>query len=127
VAGGFEEGKFRIPIAGLADTAGGVLSMANPAGRDIYVTRVILDIPTKSTVAAVIDGGIVANGTTSSDNLFDGLDVGTAAGTFDNIKNGGTNGKAGQKWGEGQFLTLSRVSGAVAGLVGEAIIEWVPL
>lgn len=124
--GTFEDGALHVALTAATDTtAGGVLSMANPEGRDLYVTRLVLNIPTPSTGAAAVDAGIAANGTTSSDTLIDGKSVATA-GVFDNIKDGGTNGKAGQKWGSGQFLTIT-ASATTAGLVGEAIISYLPL
>ena len=123
---GFEEGSFRTPLTAVTGTtAGGALSLANPEGADIYITRLVLNITTPSTGAATVDAGIAANGTTSDDDLIDGLSVATA-GVYDNIKNGGTNGKAGQKWGASQYLTIT-ASATLAGMVGEAIIEWVRL
>lgn len=118
----FERGNFRRTLA-TGTSAGGVLSVANPEGRDIYVKRLILNITTQSTGASTLDAGIAANGTTLSDNLIDGLS-GATAGCYDNMVNAGTNGKAGQKWGSSQYLTISQASGAVAGLVGEALVEY---
>ena len=60
-------------------TAGGVLSWANPTGETIFVEDLIIDVTTKSTSAATCDIGVAANGTTSSDTIYDALDVGTAA------------------------------------------------
>jgi hypothetical protein len=122
----FEDGALHATLTAATDTtAGGVLSLANPEGRDLYVTRLILNVATQSTGAAAVDAGIAANGSTSSDTLIDGLSVATA-GVFDNVKNGGTNGKAGQKWASGQYLTIT-ASATTAGMVAEAIIEYVPL
>jgi hypothetical protein len=123
---GFDRGAYRATLTAATNTNGGaVLSLPNPEGADIYVTRVILNVQTQSSGAASVDAGIAANGTTSADNLIDGQSV-AAAGVFDNIKNGGTNGKAGQKWAAGQFLTIT-ASATVAGLIGEAVIEYVLL
>ena len=118
------KGIYKVDLAAL-DAAGGVLSLANPEAASLFVTRIVLDVTTKSTAACTVDAGIAANGTTSADNLIDGLDVGTAAGVFDNIEDGGTNGKATKKWTSGQYLTISKASGAAAGLVGSAYIEYV--
>lgn len=120
------KGAYRCALSAL-DTAGGVLSLANPEGADIVVTRLVLNVTTKATAACTVDAGIAANGTTSSDNLIDGLDVGTAAGVFDNVDNGGTNGKAHQKWGSTEYLTASMSTGAAAGLVGYAYVEYIRL
>jgi hypothetical protein len=118
------KGALVVNLAAL-DTAGGVLSLANPEGADLIVTRLVLDVTTKSTGACTVDAGVAANGTTSNDTLIDGLDVGTAAGTFDNIENQGTNGLALVKWTSSKYLTISKASGAAAGLVGKAYIQWV--
>lgn len=108
-----------------ADTGGGVLAWVNPESSSIIITRVILDITTKSTGACTLDVGTTAtNATTSSDTLLDGVDVGTAAGVFDNIEDKGTNGKSRQKLASGKWITASKDSGAAAGLVGFAYIEY---
>lgn len=119
-----QKGAYKVALAAL-ETAGGVLALENPEGEDLIVTRVILDITTKSTGASTVDVGIAADEETSADNLMDGLDVGTAAGVFDNIENQGTNGKATVKWSASQVLTISKASGNVAGLVGNAYVQYV--
>lgn len=106
------------------DTAGGAAAIANPEGVALAVKRLLLYVTTKSTAAGTVSAGIAANGTTSAANLIDTLDVGTAAGLFDNITNPGTNGKAGQLWGASQYLTVSKASGALAGLVGFVEVEY---
>ena len=111
---------------GAADTGGGVLSWQNPEGEAIIITRVLIDVTTKATAACTIDVGTTAtNGTTSSDNLVDGADIHTAVGVFDNIDNAGTNGKSKQKLAADKWVTGSRASGAAAGTVGFAYIEYV--
>jgi len=123
----FEDGALHHPlVAATGTTPGAVCAIANPEGRDLYVTRCIANISTDASGAATVDFGIAANAATSSDILMDGLDVGTAAGVFDNIKNPGTNGKAGQKWGATEFLT-GTASATLAGMVGELIVEYLPL
>lgn len=116
----------KVALAAL-DTAGGVLAWANPEPTAIAITRVILDVTTKSTGACTLDIGMAADGTTSADNLMDGLDVGTAAGLFGNLGNPGTNGKTSQRCAAGAFVTASKASGAAAGLVGSAYIQYVKL
>ena len=106
-------------------TAGGdALALANPEGADLIVTRLIIDITTPATGAATVDAGIAADGETSNDTLIDGLDVGSAAILADNHENPGTNGKALKKWGASEYLTITP-SATLAGLVGNAYIEWV--
>lgn len=123
--GVYEGGMMRVALTAAEDTtAGGVLSMANPEGIDLLITRVILNVTTPSTGAAAVDAGVAANGTTSSDILIDGKSVATA-GVFDNIEDQGTNGRAAVKWGASQFLTIT-ASADATGLVGEALISYVP-
>jgi hypothetical protein len=106
-----------------ADAAGGVAAIANPEGVAVIVTRVVLDVTTASTSACTVDAGIAANATTSADGLIDGLSV-AATGVADNVSDGGTNGKARAKWGASQFLTISKASGAAAGLAGNVYIHY---
>lgn len=49
---------------------------------------------------------------------MDGIDLGTAADTFDNIDDAGANGNSTIKWPDGEFITMSMATGATAGLVG---------
>lgn len=107
-----------------AETAGGVLSLANPEGVTLIIRDLVLDVTTKATAACTLDAGIAANGTTLNDTLIDGVDVGTAAGTFDSQKDAGTNGAGSRRWGATEFLTVSKASGAAAGLVGNAYIDY---
>ena len=107
------------------DTAGGVLSVANPEGCDIIVTRLVLHVKTAATAACTVDAGIGAGATTKYDNLIDGLDVNAAAGAFDNVEDKGVNGKARQKWGAGEYLTISMATGAAADLAGYAYVEYI--
>lgn len=121
----FDRGANRTPLAD-AETAGGVVSLANPEGVDLYLKRAIINVTKESDGACTLNGGIAANGATSSDKLFDGLNV-AAQGVFDNIENGGANGQAGIKWGKDDFLTISKDTGNAGGLEGELILEWVQL
>jgi hypothetical protein len=114
----------RVALAAL-DTGGGVLAWANPETTAIIITRVVVDVTTKTTGACTVDVGTTAtSATTSSDTLLDGLDVGTATGTFDNITEKGTNGKSRQRLAAGKWVTGSMASGAAAGLVGWAFISY---
>lgn len=118
-------GALKVALTAATTTAvGGVLKLVNPEGVDLLITRFILDITTKSTGAATVDAGVDDDGATSNDTLLDGLDVNAAAGVFDNIENQGTNGKAAVKWKAGEYVVIS-ASATVAGLVGNAYIEYV--
>lgn len=114
-----------VPFAGGTDTGGGILSWPNPEAGAIVITNLVLDVTTKATGACTASFGTTASSaTTSSANLIDSLDVGTAAGTFDSNTDKGTNGKTRQKLAAGGWVTGSRASGASAGLVGVAYITY---
>lgn len=122
----FTGGAFHATLtAATTTTGGGVLSLANPEGRPLIITRLLLNITTPSTGAATVDAGIAADGVTTSDILIDGASVASAAKVLDNISDVGTNGKARQLWGTSQYLTIT-ASATTAGMVGEAIIEYLP-
>jgi hypothetical protein len=117
--------RYAVVALAALDTAGGCFSWQNPEAVAVIVNRVTIDVTTKSTAAGTLSVGMTAvSGTTSAANLIDTLDVGTAAGTFDNIQNAGTLGKPLQKVAVGKWVTGSKATGALAGLVGNAIIEY---
>lgn len=105
-------------------TGGGVLSWANPETGSIIITALTVDVTTASTGACTVDFGTTAtNGTTTSDNLIDGVSV-AATGVLSNIDDKGTNGKSRQKLATGKWVTGSVASGTVTGLVGFAYIRY---
>lgn len=114
---------FRTPLL-VGVGAGGVISVANPFGRAMFINRMLVYTTVKSTGASTVDFGVAANGTTSSKTLLDLLDLGTAVGVFSNVDDKGTLGKGRQLLGATQFVTGSQNTGAVAGLVGFAYIEF---
>jgi hypothetical protein len=120
------KGCLRVALAAL-DTAGGILSQANPEGEDLIITRFIVDVTTPATAACTADFGIAAAATTLSDTLIDGPDVHSAAVCLDSADatDQGTNGNASRKWSSTQYLTGSMASGAAAGLGGYAYVEYV--
>ena len=111
---------------GHADTGGGIFAWANPEAGTILIPRVIINVTTIATSACSISVGTTASSaTTSSANLIDTLDVHSATGTFDNITDASTNGKARQRLAAGKWVTASVASGASAGLVGSLYIEYI--
>ncbi len=110
-----------------ADTAGGVLAWVNPIAGNVLVQNIVVITTTKSTGASTVDAGVAADGTTSADNLLDGVDTGTAAGTFGTADSAGTNGLTGVVMASGEYVTISKASGACAALVGTAYITYMPL
>ena len=114
------------PIAIVATThAAGDHGFAwkNPEGEDIMVTDFILDVTTAATGAATMDIGVAANGTTGSDTLLDGVDVGTAAILASADVNGGTNGLGAVKMSSTQYITAD-ASASVAGLIGSFYVKY---
>lgn len=111
------------------DTGGGIFAWANPETVDIAITNVHVDVTTKTSGACSIDVGTTAvSAVTQSDNLIDGLDIGTAAGLFDVVDQAGANGKAKQRLAVGKWVTASvDGGGASAGLVGFAYISYILL
>ena len=107
------------------DTAGGVFSFENDTANDYILDICYIDVTTASTGACTVDVGIASDATTSDDTLFDGLDVNSATGTFNNIDAAGTNGGIGIKLAAGEFLNASVATGASAGIVGNAYIRFV--
>lgn len=120
----------KIAKVALATATGnaGMLSWQNPEAVPIIVTRLVLVITTEATGAATADFGADADGTGTSNTLIDGVDIGAAAGVFDNTVNGGTSGQGAVRLDEAGGTTdwITGTAGAdPAGLVGTAYIEYV--
>lgn len=118
-----QNGALKIAL-GSGDGAAGVLSQLNPEGVNLIITNLVVDVTTKSTGAGTADFGVATTAVTN-DTLIDGLDVGSAAILADNVTNKGTNGKKSIKWAAGSYLTGSKATGNMAGLVGSAYVEYV--
>jgi hypothetical protein len=115
----------KVALAGV-DTGGGLFVWLNPEVGAILIDRVVLDVTTKSTGASTVAVGTTAvSAVTSSNNLLDAADLGTAAGTFDNITDKGSAGKSRQRLAAGGWVTGSRASGALAGIVGSVYVYYV--
>lgn len=120
-----QKGAYKVAlVAGTTTSGGDVLSLANPEGVDLLITRFVLNITTPATGVATADAGVAADGSTSSDTLLDGVDIGSAAGVFDNIDDQGTNGQSVVAWDSGEYITVTP-SATAAGLVGYAYIEYI--
>jgi hypothetical protein len=97
--------------------AAGVLSVKNGYGGALIVDRVILYITTVASEGGVtLDVG-VAGTAISADTLIDGLDINAATGVFDNVADGGTNGKSRQLLATDSYITAT-ASADPAGLIG---------
>lgn len=98
--------------AATGTTAGGVAAIANPFGVDLIIINSLVDIQTAATTATnTFDIGIAANGTTTSDTLYDGQV--TSAGLK---STGGTNGALPRKWTTTQYVT-GTASATLVGMV----------
>ena len=104
-------------VAEASPAGGGMISIANPYGEEVFIADVFVDVSTPSTGAATADVGVAADGTTTADTLIDGVDIGTAAIEANNIDNKGTNGGRLKAWGTTQFIT-GTASADSSGLVG---------
>lgn len=106
----------------------GLFSWQNPESSRILVERVILDVTTAATGAANADIGSDGDGTGTNDNLLDGVDIGAAAGVFDNVDDQGTNGQSvialDENGGTTDYIT-GTASADPAGIVGNVYIHYV--
>jgi len=117
--------KVDLGVVGVTHAAGDHnFQWRNPEGEDIIVEKLVIDITTAATGAATLDAGVAANGTTTSDNLMDAVDVGTAAIlTTNDIAGAGANGKGSQPMTAGQYIT-GDFSASAAGLVGSFYVKY---
>lgn len=123
VGGNWRARKIAKVALAAAAGGGGVLAWANPEGATIIITRVMLHLTT-GVAAQTADVGVAANGTTSADNLLDGVSIATNNSILDNVEDQGTNGTSRQLMTSTQFITAT-ASGTPTGLVGNAYIEYI--
>ena len=106
---------------------GGTFSVQNPF-EEAALVALVIDKTTGATGIATIDAGVVANATSSGDNLIDGKSVQTAE-VISSFNDGGTNGKGWRrvdaKGGTNDFVT-GTVSADSSGLVGSAYLIFIP-
>lgn len=107
----------QVTVATAAATAGDILALLNPEARTLYIKRVLVHVYGASDAAATADVGISADATTLNDTLIDGLNL-NSAGLYDNIKDKGTNGLERKLWLAGEYLTISKASGAANAEIG---------
>jgi len=110
----YQAGHGYVPLAAASGNAG-MLSLANPTGKDLLVEVVVETVTGIAT--RTVDVGIASANNAASDNLIDGLALLTA-GKYPSSTNGGTNGKVKQIWKADQFLTATVDSGTPTGYVG---------
>ena len=111
-------------VAGVAATTGGaILAWTNPESVPIFITRIEIDVTTKSTGAANLSVGVAANATTSAANLIDTYAIGSAEKVVNNIDDKGAGGKSVQKMSTTQALTFTG-SATTAGLVADIYVHY---
>lgn len=105
----------RVALAG-GNANAFAFAWANPETSKIIVSRVVVDVTTKSaTAGSLLDVGPGATATTHSDTLIDGLDIATAVITADNITNKGSNGLS--------LCKLDAVGGTTAYITGQILVQ----
>lgn len=105
----------RVALAG-GNANAFAFAWANPETTKIIVSRVVVDVTTKSaTSGALLDVGPGATATTHSDTLIDGLDIATAVICADNITNKGQNGLS--------LCKLDAVGGTTAYITGQILAQ----
>lgn len=111
-------GRYKFPLVA-ADTAGGMVSYANPYSYDLMIHFAVLDVTTASSGACTVSVGYtVTSGTTLSSTLINGQTT-ASAGTFN-------SGAKSIVWPSGKWVTASVASGASAGIVGYLYVDVVP-
>jgi len=127
-----EVGEGSLKVVKVALTAGIANAFAfawqNPETSPIAVTRVLLDVTTAGgTATAIMNIGTGDTATTASDNLIDGVDINAVA-LYDNITDGGSNGKARQHMtangGNKDYITGQILTEKAEALVGNVYIHY---
>jgi hypothetical protein len=120
----------RVSLAGGAADAF-AFTWQNPESVGIIVEKVIVNVTTAGgTATAVLNVGTAADATTGSDNLIAGADANAAA-AYDNITDGGTNGKTVQVMdaagGTTDYITGQIKTEEAGDLAGYAYIFYIPV
>jgi hypothetical protein len=111
------ERHIKMPLTAGTDTGGGIASWQNPYSYDLIVTFATLDVTTIATGACSLEVGETASsGTTAASNLISSQDVHSATGCFN-------SGAKSVVLPAGKWITVSTVSGASAGLVGNLHLD----
>lgn len=121
-----------LALTGAAVHAAAV-GIVNPEGVDLIVTQIALVVTTHATAASgLVDvGTTTVSITTASDNLADGLAVGsgvTVPVVQSSVNGAGANGKALGYWTAGKWITVSDDATAdVTGMVATLLISYIPV
>ncbi len=116
--------------AGLANAF--AFAIQNKENVDCLITQLIIDLTAAGgTATSVLDVDTVDAATDTGDDIIDGLDINTT-GTFDSIKNPGTNGdgkpvKWGKKGSANDHLTGKILVADASTLEGKVVVKYLPL
>jgi hypothetical protein len=104
---------------------GSMLTLANPEGADLIITRFMILKTTGAGGAFTVDAGVTADPAVSSDTLLDGQSL-VAAGLLDNITNQANSGLEAVLWPSTSFV-VATPSGDISatGFEGTYYIEYV--
>ena len=119
----------KVPLSGGDDTPGGLAAWQNPTGADVVVGAYLVKVASASGASCVIDVGVAGDGTTVSDTLLDGLDLGSGSSpaaphVLDTDADAGTNGSFSRLVRLDEWVTASTVAGTSGGVQGTLIVEY---
>ena len=109
------------------------VAVQNPESVDVIIVRCILDITTAGgTATSVLDVDVVADATSTGDDVFDGVDA-NATGISDSLNStdNGTNGE-GKSWkwdkkgGTNDYVTAKILTANATNLAGNLYVQYVP-
>lgn len=104
---------------------GSMLSLANPEGADVIITRFMVVKAVGAGGAFTVDAGVTAAQAVGSDTLLDGQSL-VAAGLLDNIANQANNGLQAALWPAASFVVATPSADISATLfAGTYYIEYV--
>lgn len=109
--------SYDISSAGTVANGAIYKSFKNPYGRPIGIINAVFIVKTQSTVASTVDAGVAADATTVANNVLNekaATAVGILAGTP-------------RIWNANQFLNVSKKTGAINGLEGKLVLDFVYL
>lgn len=109
IAGG---GKIAIAVGSTATgtTAGGIASVVNPTGQDVWIDNCILAPSVVSDAAGTVDIGVAAT-VASNDTLLDGADMNALTAVHKVTGTGNASPEA-TLWPAGYYLTVTKATGA---------------
>jgi hypothetical protein len=122
-------GRLALTGAAIHAGSGGVIAWTNPETTDILIINAYLVITTVSTGACSLDVGTTpTSATTTSDNIFDGIDATATVPAIYSMRNASLDSAANVEakvLASGKWVTIDEKTGDATGLVGTLFIEYV--